>query len=171
MPIEFKVVVNKDLFQKLKKASNGQIEKEIPEWLDAVGTELLNEVQNEIIGRGVVDTRKLLQSFAKDDTDNIWRMNDEKLGFTLEVGSSLHYARYVNDGHWANPKGVSQRFVPGVWNGEKFQYMPGAKTGMVLKQQWIDARPYWTSAMRRFGPKFREYVNAKFRQWIRKYLM
>ena len=144
MPIEFKVTVNKDLFQKLKKASGGQIEKEIPVWLDGVGTELLNEVQNEIMKRKVVDTRKLLQSFAKDGDSNIWRMDDEKLGFTLKVGSSLHYARYVNYGHWTTSKGVSQR--------------------------WVDARPYWTSALRHFGPKFREHVNARFRQWIRQYL-
>lgn len=168
MPVEFKIVANKDFFEKLKRAGNGQLEKEIPIWLDGLGLELLRIVQDEIVRRQVVDTRKLLQSFTKDSENNIWRMSDG--GLTLEVGTALHYARYVNDGHWTNPNGVSERFVPGEWNGDRFVYIPGAKTGMVLKQQWIDPQPYWDSALRIFKHMFPELVGAKFRQWIRQYI-
>lgn len=168
MPVEFKIVANKDFFDKLKRAGEGQLEKEIPIWLDALGIELIDLIQKEVISLQVVDTRKLLQSFAKGSEGNVWRYSDG--GLTLEVGTALHYARYVNNGHWLNPKGVSERFVPGEWNGDRFVYIPGAKTGMVLKQKYVDPRPYWDNAMGAFKEIFPQYVNAKFRQWISKYM-
>ena len=167
MPIEFKTSVNKNFFNKLKKVSEGQVKAEAPIWLEEAGIELLRIVGDEIIRRQVVDTRLLLNSFEKDGAHNIWRTSDN--GMTVEVGSSLHYAKYVNDGHWTNPKGVAVRFVPGEWHGEHFEYIPGAKTGMVLKQKWVDAQPYWDSAMDIWGKMFPKLVNTKFRQWIRKY--
>lgn len=168
MPIEFKVVTNKNFFDKLKKASGGQIEKEIPLWLEALGIELLRITEDEIKNLQVVDTRKLLQSFTKDDENNVWRISNG--GLSIEVGTSLHYAAHVNYGHNLNPKGVETRFVPGVWHGDHFEYIPGAKTGMVLKQQYIDPQPYWSHAMDIFKKMFPELVNAKFRQWIRRYM-
>lgn len=76
---------------------------------------------------------------------------------------------YVNDGHWTNPKGTAMRFVPGVWNGDKFEYIPGAKTGMVLKQKWVQGKPYWDSALRIFERMFPELLEAKMQQWIDRY--
>ena len=144
MPIEFKVVTNKNFFDKLKKASGGQIEKEIPLWLEALGIELLRITEDEIKNLQVVDTRKLLQSFTKDDENNVWRISNG--GLSIEVGTSLHYAAHVNYGHNLNPE------------------------GMVLKQQYIDPQPYWSHAMGIFKKMFPELVNAKFRQWIRRYM-
>ena len=153
---------------KMQRASNADIRRDAALWLEAAGTELLRIVEDEIIRRQVVDTRLLLHSFSKGSEGNVWRITNG--GLTLEAGTHVHYARYVNDGHWTNPKGVSQRFVPGVWHGEKFEYVPGAKTGMLLKQKWIDAQPYWDSALYIFGKMFPELIGAGYRQWIRQYL-
>ena len=156
------------LADKLRRIADADIKSEAASWLETSGIEFLRVVEDEIIRRQVVDTRLLLKSFTKGDENNVWKAADG--GLTLEIGTHVEYAVYVNNGHWANPSGVASRFVPGVWNGDKFQYMPGAKTGMVLRQQWIDAQPYWDSAVRIFSKMFPELVGAKFRQWVKRYL-
>ncbi len=157
----------KPLFDKMRSAGNGELKKEMQEWVESLGIELLRIVEDEIIRRNVVDTRLLLHSFTKGDANNIWELSDE--GLTLEIGTHAYYASYVNDGHWTNPQGVERRFVPGVWEGNKFRYIPGAKTGMVLKQHWVEGRHYWDSGLRIFEKMFPDYVEAKLQQWIDKY--
>lgn len=157
----------KDFFKKLKKAGGDDFEKEAVIWLDALGVEFLRVVENEIIRRDVTDSRLLLHSFTKGDANNFWEISDG--GLTLEVGTHVDYASYVNDGHWTNPKGVEMRFVPGVWNGDKFEYMPGAKTGMILKQKWVEGSHYWNSAMFIWEKMFPELVEAKLQQWFDRY--
>lgn len=162
----------KDFFERFRRAANGDFKKEISEWFEGLGIELLRIVEDEIIRRNVVDTRLLLQSFTKGDKNNIWEISDG--GLTLEVGTHAHYASYVNDGHWTNPQGVAVRFVPGVWNGDKFQYIPYKYTaykgqGMFLKQHWVEGRHYWDSALRIFEKMFPDLVEAKLQQWIDRY--
>lgn len=157
----------KDFFERLRKASSGDFKKEISTWFESLGIDLLKVVEDEIMRRDVTDTRKLLHSFTKGDANNVWEISDG--GLTLEIGTHIHYASYVNDGHWTNPKGVSIRFVPGVWNGNKFEYIPGSKTGMVLKQKWVEGKHYWESAMHIWEKMFPEMVEAKLQQWIDDY--
>ena len=163
---------------KLQRLKNVDIKAEAAQWLDALGLELLRIVEDEIIRRQVVDSRDLLHSFSKGDQANVWEITDG--GLTLKVGTRLEYAKFVNDGHrtidpskgnyFYLPSGEMARFVPGVWHGVHFEYIPGAKTGMVLKQQWIDAQPYWTSALMIFEKMFPDLVGAKFKQWLNQYL-
>lgn len=47
----------------------------------------------------------------------------------ITVGTSLEYARYVEEGFTQRPG----QFVPGYWDDEKFVYVPGYPAGMVLK--------------------------------------
>ena len=82
-----------------------------------------------------MDTRLLLASFEKGGQDGVWLLSDGDL--SLEVGTNVKYAKWVNDGHKANPDGVASRFIPGKWVGDRFIYDPNAKEGMVLKQQFI----------------------------------
>lgn len=119
--------------------------KDLELFLEGVGMEFLKIVQNEIITKKVVDTRLLLNSFQKGGANNIFENKAENL--TITVGTNVKYASYVNDGHWTNPKGTEYRWIPGVWSGDIFTYMPGAKTGMMLKQQWVEGRHYWESAI------------------------
>lgn len=165
--VEIDMSAFKPFFNKLRTAGDGDFKKEISEWFEGLGIEFLRIVEDEIIRRNVVDTRLLLHSFIKGDANNIWEVSDN--GLTLEIGTHAHYASYVNDGHWTNPQGVAVRFVPGVWNGDKFQYIPGAKIGMILKQHWVEGRHYWDSALRIFEKMFPDLVEAKFQQWIDRY--
>lgn len=164
---EFDISEFQAYFRLINKAAKGQFKREIARWFEASGFEFLRVIQDEIIKRKVVDTRLLLNSFEKDSEGNVWKVSDG--GLTLEVGTNLTYAQYINDGHWTNPKGVERRFVPGVWKGDKFEYQKGAKTGMVLKQKWIEGTHYWEAGMRIFENIFKVSVERKMTEWRDKY--
>lgn len=165
--------VNVDLSQfrefisRLQSAAKGDFKKELTNFLNGLGSEFLRIVEDEIIRRKVMDTRLLLASFHEGSDGNVWEIKDG--GLTLEVGTNVNYASYVNDGHWTNPKGVKSRFVPGTWDGDRFIYDPGAKTGMVLKQKWIEGSHYFDSAVRIFEKMFPEILEAKLQQWLDSY--
>ena len=118
--------------KRLNNAASGDFKNELTLFMQGLGSEFLRIVEDEIIRRKVMDTRLLLASFHEGGEDNVWEVSDQ--GLTLEVGTNVKYAGYVNDGHWTNPKGVDSRFVPGRWEGDRFIYDPSADTGMVLKQ-------------------------------------
>lgn len=80
-------------------------------FLEASGMQFLEEAQNEVIRTETVVTRRLLNSFGKGDSDNIWSHN-RKL-FTLEVGTNVEYAKWVNDGHRTTPRSKNRRWVEG----------------------------------------------------------
>jgi hypothetical protein len=152
---------------RLKQAASGDFKKELETFMLALGAEFLRIVEDEIVRRKVMDTRLLLASFHEGGNGNVWQVSDG--GLTLEVGTNVEYAAYVNDGHWTNPKGVESRFVPGKWSGDRFIYDPGAKTGMILKQKWVEGAHYFESAARIFEKIFPEIMEAKFKEWTEKY--
>lgn len=154
-------------FKMLNEMSNGAFKKAIAEWFEACGFEFLRVVQDEIIRRKVVDTRLLLHSFEKGDDDNVWKIKDG--GLTLTVGTNLEYAVYVNDGHWTCEKGEESRWVPGVWTGDTFKYVKNAKTGMLLKQQYVEGSHYWESAIRIFEKIFKVAIEKKVKEWRDEY--
>ena len=156
-----------EFIAKLRKAASGDFKKEFATYVEALGTEFLRIVQDEIIRRKVVDTRLLLNSFTKGAEGNIWTIEDA--GLKVEVGTNVDYATFVNDGHWTNPAGVAMRFIPGTWAGGKFVYQPGAKTGMVLKQQWIEGAHYMEAAVRIFEKMMPDLLEAKLQQWLDTY--
>lgn len=95
---------SKSNFNELKKfvkaldnAANRDLKRQYNVWLEAVGMEFLGVVQDEIIRLGVVDTRRLLNSFNRGNEDCIFELNQSKL--ILKIGSNVEYAAYVNDGH------------------------------------------------------------------------
>lgn len=157
----------KAFFGSMEKAAKGDFRKELDLFLEGLGNEFLRIVQDEIIRRKVMDTRLLLASFEKDTEGNIWRIEDD--GLTLEVGSSVDYAKFVEDGHWKNPKGVKKRFVPGYWQGDRFVYDPEAKTGMVLKQDWVEGKHYFESALRILNRIYPEMLDRKMQEWLDRY--
>ena len=152
---------------RIRQASRGDFEKEMKLFLESLGTEFLRLVQDEIIRRDVTDTRLLLHSFTQGDKDNVWISSNN--GLTLEVGTNLEYAAFVNDGHWTCKKGEKSRFVPGTWQGDHFIYNKNADTGMVLKQQWVEGAKYWEEALRLFEYMYPELLAKKFDKWLRKY--
>ena len=150
-----------------KRQARGGFRKELELFLEGLGNEFLRIVEDEIIRRKVLDTRLLLASFHKGDGNNLWELTEGNL--TLEVGSTLEYAGYVNDGHWTNPKGVDRRFVPGYWQGDRFIYDPTAEGGMVLKQHFVDGKPYFDSALRILDKMLPEFLDKKLQEWLDNY--
>lgn len=157
----------RDFFGSVERAAKGEFRKEFELYLEGIGNEFLRILQDEIIRRQVVDTRQLLASFQKGADGNVWELDEG--GLTLEVGTSLNYAAYVNDGHWTNPKGVERRFVPGYWNGDRFIYDPAAKGGMVLKQHWVNGAHFWESALKILDKIYPDMLERKLQEWIDSY--
>jgi hypothetical protein len=151
---------------KLGKAKS-DFNKELLAFLDAAGTEFLSLVQDEIIERGTIDTGLLLHSFTKGVYDNTFKLNKGNL--TLEVGTNVEYADYVNVGHWTNEKGQDMRFIPGYWEGDRFIYAPGAKTGMTLKQDWVEGSHYWDYALMAIEEILPGLMKRKLDEWLKKY--
>ncbi|TPV37895.1 HK97 gp10 family phage protein [Bacillus dicomae] len=143
---------------KLNRMANG-LDQNVALWLEASGFQFLEEVQNQIISLAVVDTRLLLNSFTKGDGENVWRSSDG--GLTLDVGTSVSYAKVVNDGHQQ-----VRRFVPGRWEGHNFEYDPHAPTGMMLTAKFIEGRPYWDNAIAIYERMFQTAFDRQFRQWV-----
>ena len=154
-------------FDALEAVARGGFRKELELFLEGLGNEFLRIVEDEIIRRKVLDTRLLLASFHKGDGNNLWELTEGNL--TLEVGSTLEYAGYVNDGHWTNPKGVDRRFVPGYWQGDRFIYDPTAEGGMMLKQHFVDGKPYFDSALRILDKMLPEFLDKKLQEWLDNY--
>lgn len=156
-----------EFFKKMEKAGKGDFKKSLQQFLEGVGMEFLRLVQDEIIRMQAVDTRLMLASFSKGAADNEWEVSDG--GLKLTVGTNVSYAKFVNDGHWTNPKGVQVRFVPGHWSGDRFIYEPGAKTGMLLRQQWVEGYHYWESALRILESMMPSLLERKMAQWLNEY--
>ncbi len=159
----------------LDDAANGGLKEEYSLWLEAMGMEFLDLIQDEIIRTGTVDTRRLLNSFGKGSassniatksSDHVWEMHEGRL--SLLVGTNVEYAWYVNDGHWTNKQGVATRWVPGHWSGKRFIYDPGAKTGMMLKQKWVAGSHYWDNAFAIFEKMFEKSLDRRLQEWIDK---
>ncbi|WP_153732534.1 HK97 gp10 family phage protein [Sporosarcina obsidiansis] len=154
-----------DAFAKaLDNASNGGLKDEMTLWLDAMGLEFLDIIQDEIIRTGTVDTGRLLNSFGRGDGNSVWEMHEG--GLSLLIGTNVKYAAYVNDGHWTNKQGVTVRWVPGYWNGDRFVYDPASEFGMGLKQQWVPGTHYWDFAFAIFEKMFGKNLDKKLQQWI-----
>lgn len=165
--VDFDMSEFRKFFDAVGKAATGDFRKELELFLEGLGEEFLRIVQDEIIRRKVMDTRLLLASFEKDTEGNVWSIEDG--GLTLEVGSGVDYAQYVEDGHWKNPKGVERRFVPGYWKGDRFIYDPSADTGMVLKQDWVPGKHYFESALRILDKMYPDLLEAKLQEWLDSY--
>lgn len=165
--IDIDVSELQNFFARIERAAKGDFRKELELFLEGLGNEFLRVIQDEIERRKVMDSRLLLASFEKDAEGNIWKL--EESGLTLEIGTNVEYAKYVNDGHWKNPKGVEQRFVPGYWEGDRFIYDPSSKSGMVLKQDWVPGKPYFDSALRILDKMYPSLLEKKLQEWLDTY--
>lgn len=159
--IEFDLSEFKTFFQNLNRTTN--FKQDAATYMEDAGNKFLRAVQDEIIRVNAIDTGRLLSSFEKNAGDNVWVVKDG--GLTLEIGSSVEYAHFVNSGHSTTPPGVAQRWVPGHWNGNKFTYDPNATTGMLLKCKWVEGRHFFDNALRIFETAF----NREAEEWLRNY--
>ncbi|GLY12217.1 hypothetical protein Bbad01_34330 [Bacillus badius] len=149
----------KQFMKQVEKAADGELKREFGLWLEGMGMDFLALIQDEIIRTETVDTRRLLNSFSRGDSEGVWSINAG--GLTLEVGTNLTYASYANDGHFQK-----KRFVPGYWRGDRFVYEPGASTGMMLREKWIEGSNYWDNALAIFERIFQRSLERRMQQWL-----
>lgn len=157
----------KAFFDKCEKAGSGDFKKQFALYLDGLGVEFLRILEDEIIRLKVIDTRLLLNSFHIMDGEDALSVTEGAL--TLEIGTNVEYAAFVNDGHYTCPKGEKMRFVPGIWKGDKFEYDPSAKTGMMLKQKWVKGRHFWENAIRIIDRMMPELLEKMLQKWLDSY--
>lgn len=147
------------------------LNRELALFLDAAGTDMLRIIQDEIIRLDVQHDRFLLHSFNKGDPNNIYKLSSGDL--TLEIGTNMEYASYVNDGHWTNPQGVSERFVPGIIVEKDkqtfFEYRRGAKTGILLRQKYVDGKHYMEHSIAIIEKLFPQFIERKLEEWLSKH--
>ncbi|MCY8008103.1 HK97 gp10 family phage protein [Bacillus haynesii] len=153
----------KQLSQTLEKAGQSGFRTEAAKWLEQAGTDFLDLVRDEIVRAGSIDTGSLLRSFKRGAEGNSWEI--EKGGLTLEVGTELEYASFVNDGHWSDGKD-EVRWIPGQWHGGRFQYDPGSSSGMALKRQWVKGTGYWEHALYIFERLFEKRLHERLQTWL-----
>ena len=152
----------KEFEQKCNRASQ-DLKPFAGECLQEAGEECLDSVQDEIMAAGNLDTRLLLSSFSRGGADNVWELDFG--GLTLTIGTRVKYAAYVNDGHRQQPG----RFVPGVWSGDRFQYIPGARTGMVLKASFVPGSHYFDKACDAMTDLFGETCRMEFDRFFQEH--
>lgn len=131
--------------------------------LEEIGEKFLDIVQQSIQRAGNIDTERLLGSFTKGGDGNVFELDTGAL--TLTIGTSVEYAKWVNKGHGQQPG----RFVPGVWSGSHFTYIPGAKTGMVLKASFVKGSHYFDKSIQVLERIFPEMAKSSFEQFFRRY--
>ncbi|MEK4030698.1 HK97 gp10 family phage protein [Pseudobacillus sp. FSL P4-0506] len=149
----------KQFMKQVEKAADRDLKKEFGLWLEGMGMDFLALIQDEIIRTETVDTRRLLNSFSRGDSESVWSINSG--GLTLEIGTNLKYAGYANDGHFQR-----KRFVPGYWRGDRFVYDPGANTGMMLREKWVEGSHYWDNALVIFERIFERSLERRLQQWL-----
>lgn len=176
--IEIDMSEFKAFFQRMEKAAQGDFRREFEIFLEGLGEEFLRLVQDEFINRNKnTGYGQLINSFTKSAEGAIWRYEDD--GLTLEVGSSLKYAGYVNDGHrtldpakkryFTLANGEMARYVPGRWQGNRFIFDPSAKEGMVLKYHWVEGLHFWEAAFHAMERLCPAILEAKLQAWMNKY--
>ena len=82
----------------------------------------------------------------------IAEMSDEQ----AVIKSPAKYAGWVNYGHSQRPG----RFIPGSWNGDKFNYDPSSKTGMVLKKSWVEGQHFVEKAITTVNPRIDDHFKS-----------
>lgn len=137
----------KQFAQRLEQAANEDIKRQYGTWLEAIGMEFLGIVQDEIIRLGVVDTRRLLNSFSRGNSDCVFEMSSDSL--TLMVGTNVEYASFVNDGHWAEG---GARSITGNWN---------------IKTRWVEGYHYFDISIAIFEKLVAASLERKLTNWMK----
>ncbi|WP_235615952.1 HK97 gp10 family phage protein [Brevibacillus reuszeri] len=134
-------------FQKRMEKLNRNTPEIMERIMYQLGEELLNHVIDELGSQDLIDTGTLWNSFSQGDQNNVWEFDGDRNTLSLEVGSNLTYAEYLNDGYTID----KSYFVPGYWNGVgKFIYDPSAKGGFMVKPRSFIGRKYFDIALQDF---------------------
>lgn len=145
------------------EAARADIKPYAGKFLEEVGEEFLDIVKAEIENAGNVDYGVLLASFTRYRPANIF---DLDLGaLTLTVGTRVQYADYVNKGHRQQPG----RFIPGIFDGARFRYVKGAKTGIVLKASYVEGSHYFDKSVKALERMIPDMQRSSFDQFFHRH--
>lgn len=107
--------------------------------LEAKNATFVRDFLMEMGARAWAQTKKLTPVQTgnlrnKWELSGVFMISKDVLG--VVIFNPVEYASWVEDGHMQRA-----RWVPGTWKGKgdrsKFIYIPGAKTGMLLRDKWI----------------------------------
>ncbi|MED0735666.1 HK97 gp10 family phage protein [Aneurinibacillus thermoaerophilus] len=133
--------------------------------VERLGEELLNAVIDEINRQDLIDTGTLINSFSRGDGENVWEFDEGRNAITLEVGSNLTYAEYLNDGYTIG----KAHFVPGYFNGAgSFVYDRSAKTGFIARPRSFIGRKYFDIALKNFEGGMRGFIEKQLEKEIQR---
>ena len=102
-----------------------------------------------------VDTGNLRNNW---ELSQVYRKGDE---LYIVLFNPTEYASFIEDGHMQH-----SRWVPGEWRGDRFEYIPGAKTGMMLKEKWIPGHHMARISINKVERELPARYNRAFKEFI-----
>ena len=110
----------------------------------------------EIIPHVPVDTSRLV--------DNIFVFEDGIQQDYIEVGTNVHYALYVNDGHVQH-----KRFLPAerLSAGGRAKYLKDGAKGIMLSERYVSGKFFMEKGMEQAKPRLETLVNSFMTQIAR----
>ena len=115
-----------------------------------------NIYHSEVIPNVPVDTSRLV--------DNIFVFGDGIPQDYIEVGTNVHYALYVNDGHVQH-----RRFLPAdrLSAGGRAKYLKTGAKGIMLKERYVAGKFFMEKGMNSAKPRLENLVNSFMTQIAR----
>lgn len=152
------------LAKKFKQLSEDGMNRILRNITEAVGEKLLNNVTDEINRQGLIDTSVMLNSFARGDDENAWEWDVDRNVITLEVGSNLPYAKYLNEGYNIH----KPYFVPGTWENGTFKHNPNANSGFMAKPRTFIGRHYFDIAVKELEGGINQFIMERLEVELRR---
>lgn len=122
-------------------------------YLQFVGTESAN----------AIDHGKLLNSLSRGAQDNVWVYKGSQSRFLLTAGSSVEYAKWINDGYDVK-KG---HWVPGTVDSSGiFRYGKGVDTGIYVKPRSYDGIKFFEVALKNLEEIAPDIIRFELEHWL-----
>lgn len=133
--------------------------KLVDKWADKKRALLMrmgNIYHSEIIPHVPVDTSRLV--------DNIFVYDDGISQDFVEVGTNVHYALYVNDGHVQH-----RRFLPAerLSAGGRAKYLKKGAKGIMLSERYVQGKFFMEKGMNDAKPRLKRLVDSFMEQIAR----
>ena len=133
---------------------------ELVDMWDAKKRKLLERMGNiyhsEVIPHIPVDTSRLV--------DNFFVFGEGIPQDYVEVGTNVHYALYVNDGHIQH-----KRFLPAerLSAGGKAKYLKNGGKGIMLSERYVAGKFFMDKGMNGAKPRLERLINSFMREIAR----
>lgn len=124
-----------------------------------------------MMGMRLIAKTKALTPVITGDLRDSWELTKvTKVGDTYQIDMVNHmdYASFVEDGHIQR-----RRWLPGVWKtgkkgGSTFEYVKGAKTGMMLTYRWIPGQHMARISLSKIEKTMQPRFERAFKEFMQK---